>query len=274
MTHQEAALDVRVEPRSAFESLMFPFLGSRFVDHATFEYLPMDISFRGLKIAIPRWVVNREVLKVGEWIHLHLPFRFAERAYTEGEVRWARWDEKVQSEIYGIRMARPKAIFYPLYIHTDTRSIRLELGDHDSKEALLISLFKDAVLLKKGILIYLNHLVPFFSRLAERSRDDYDRLKGVLFEDIRKRVTEHLSWIEGQYRQVREQGEPVRTILETIDFNQFREAVCSEIQAEVLKTALGTEDIVPYLDAIQSLEKKMYTNYNAAVILLLYSLQE
>lgn len=102
MVQQNVTPDVRSELRLAFESLLFPFLGTRFVDHATFEYLPMDISFQGLKIAIPKWVVNREVLKVGEWIHLHLPFRFAERAYTEGAVRWARWDKDLQSEIYGI----------------------------------------------------------------------------------------------------------------------------------------------------------------------------
>lgn len=274
MVQQNLASDVRGEPRSMFESLMFPFLGSRFIDHATFEYLPMDISFQGLKIAIPRWVVNREVLKVGEWIHLHLPFRFAERAYTEGEIRWARWDEEIQSEIYGVRMEHPRAIFYPLYIHTDTRSIRLELGDLDSMEVLLVTLFKDAVLLKKGILVYLNHLVPFFSRLSKRSRDDYDRLKHVLFDDIRRRIGGNLEVLQRLYRQVKEEPKPVRSILETLDFNQYREVISSEIHAEVLKTALDTEDVVPYLDAIQTLEKKMYTNYNAVVILLIYSLQE
>lgn len=171
-------------------------------------------------------------------------------------------------------MANPKAIFYPLYIHTDTQSIQLDLGDHDSMEALLITLFKDAVLLKKGILIYLNHLVPYFSRLSERSREDYDRLKGVLFDDIRKLVTTHMDLIETLYRQVQVERKSVRDILEIIDFNQVREAICSEIQDEVLKIALDTEAVVPYLDAIQTLEKKMYTNYNAIVILLLYSFQD
>lgn len=270
---QPGLSDGRREQRLDFESLLFPFLGSRFIDHDTFEYLPMDISFQGLKIAIPKWVVKRELLKVGQWIYLHLPFRFADRAYTEGVVRWTRWNEDTQSQLYGIEMANPRNVFYPLYIHTDTRNIRLDLGEYDSKEALLIALFKDAVLLKRGILIYLNHLVPFYSRLAERSRDDYDHLKGILFEDIRKRVSQNLEFVEEIYRSVRQQNQPVSTVLETIDLNQFREAICSEIQREVIKTALNTEAVVPYLDAIQTLEKKLYTNYNAILILLIYSLQ-
>ena len=274
MMVQDAVSDLRSESRSAFESLLFPFLGSRFSDHATFEYLPIDISFHGVQIAIPKWVVNRELLKVGERIHLHLPFRYADRAYTEGTVQWARWDEDTQSQRYGIRMENPRDVFYPLYIHTDTQSIRLDLGDHDSMEALMTTILKDAVLLKKGILIYLNHLVPFFSRISDRSKDDYDRLKAVLFEDIQRQVKAHLDILDGLYRQVKEERKPVHGILETIDFNQLREAVCSEIQAEVLKTALDTDAVHVYIDAIQTLEKKIYTNYNALVIFFVYSLQQ
>jgi hypothetical protein len=123
-------------------------------------------------------------------------------------------------------------------------------------------------------LIYLNHLVPFFSRISDRSKDDYDRLKAVLFEDIQRQVKAHLDVLDGLYRQVKEERKPVHGILETIDFNQLREAVCSEIQAEVLKTALDTDAVNVYIDAIQTLEKKIYTNYNALVIFFVYSLQQ
>jgi hypothetical protein len=264
--------DERLEKRLEFKSLLLPFMGSRMSDHSCFEYIPMDITFKGLKIVIPNWVVSRELLKNTEWVHLHLPFYFSGRTYTRGKIMWNTWDEGVQGQLYGIQMEHPENIIYPIYIHIDTSSVNVDLSEFESTGRLLESLLKDAVMLKKGILIYLNHLIPYFSRLGRRSSKDYDQLKIVLFEDMKHHLVMNLKHLEAIYEQTKADHQGRELILQTLNLDQLREAVRSEVSIDVLKVALDTDAVIPYLSAINTLEEKQYTNYNAMVMLYIHTI--
>jgi hypothetical protein len=274
MPNETLYVDKRQEKRLEFESLLLPFLGSRMSDHFCFEYIPMDISFNGLGILIPNWVVSRELLKNDERIHLHLPFYFSDQSYTRGNVMWNRWDEDMQGQLYGIQMKDHENIFYPLYIQTDTRSVNVDLSGFDTTGDLMESLLKDAVLLKKGILIYLNHLIPYFSRLGGRSKQDYDQLKTVLFEDMKRLVMKNLKYMEVLYGQTKSYRQDKEIVLQNLNLDQLREAVRSEISLDVLKVALDTDAVTPYLSAIETLEEKQYTNYNLIVMLYIHEITE
>ena len=87
----------RGEQRLEIASALLPFIGSRVSDYLAFEYLLMDTSVHGARIAIPRWVVSRDHLQVDEQINLHVPFRQAEVVYDQGRVAWAKWSEEEDS---------------------------------------------------------------------------------------------------------------------------------------------------------------------------------
>jgi hypothetical protein len=264
--------DKRNAKRFEFELLLLPFLGSRMSDQTCFEYIPMDISSEGLKILIPNWVVSRELLKNEEWIHLHLPFRFSNHTFTRGKIKWNTWDKNLQGQSYGLQMEHPENILYAIHIRTDTRSVDVDLSEFGSSGDLLQSFIKDAVLLKKGILIYLNHLIPFFSRLGGRSRQDYDQLKTVLFEDMKSQVMKNLGYVEALYNQAKMSRMDSQIVLQNLNLDQLREAVRSEVSVDVLSVALDSDAVTPILGAIKTLEEKQYTNYNAIVMLYIHNI--
>lgn len=280
MTHPEQSVqppsaprDVRHEPRITIDSLIFPFLGSRVEDHAFFQYLPIDISGHGLQIIIPKWVVNRERLRTGDLINLHVPFRLDGEIFNEGIIAWTRWDDEVVGQRCGITMDQKIPAHYPLYIDLGAiPGIGLDLQGFDSADILLVQLIKDAILLKKGLRIYLKHLVPYFSRIAEVSSDDYRHLKILLFKDIDDRVKANQTAIEALYKQVLDIDNLHREMAKFVDLEELRKIMESEIAIDVLKSALASEATMSLLNAIKVLEKKQYANYNAIVMLYIQSL--
>ena len=185
---------------------------------------------------------------------------------------WNTWDEEVQGQLYGIQMEHPENILHPLHIRSDTYSINVDLSKFKSTGRLLESLLKDAVMLKKGILIYLNHLIPYFSRLGGRSTQDYDQLKSVLFEDMKHLVITNLKHMETLYDQAKADRGNEGIVLHTLNLDQLREAVRSEISMDTLEVALNTDAVIPYISAIKTLEEKQYTNYNAMVMLYIHKI--
>jgi len=59
-------------------------------------------------------------------------------------------------------------------------------------EDLAVRVLKDTVLLKKGILIYLKHLAPYLSRIADTTPEQYEFLRGFLINDTAARVQDNI----------------------------------------------------------------------------------
>lgn len=263
----------RHEQRTVIASLVFPFLGTRELDHAFFQYLPIDISPAGLQFIIPNWVVNRDRLRNGDRVNLHVPFRFGQDIYSEGVVAWSRWDEEAGGQRCGVAMDQNVRAYYPIFIELgDSPAIGLDLQAFDTPEELLLQLLKDAILLKKGVRIYLKHLVSYFSRISIVSAEDYRQIKTFLFEDLDKQVSLNQAKLEGLCERARGEVNEGHGMARYVDLEELRQMMESEIHIEVLKSALATESAMPLLNAIKTLEKKQYANYNAMVMLYVQSL--
>ena len=263
----------RHEQRTVIDSLVFPFLGSRELDHAFFQYLPIDISSAGLQLIIPKWVVDRDHLRNTDRINLHVPFRLGEDVYSEGVVAWSRWDEEAGGQRCGVAMDQKVRAYYPIFIELGTNpSIGLNLQDFKTTGQLLLQLLKDAILLKKGVRIYLNYLASYFSRIVDVSAEDYRQLKTFLFEDYDNRIKANQAKLEALRELVRGVENMEKEMARYVDLEELRQMMESEIHLEVLKSALASEIALPMLNAIKTLEKKQYANYNAIVMLYVQSL--
>ncbi len=267
-------MNLRREDRKSIASVILPFLGTRADNHEPFQFLILDISTSGFRIAIPRWLVGRDRLKKEEIIYFHMPFRLGNDMYIQGEVMWRKWDDEVQGETYGIRMEKKEPIYDPIYISLETSTIHVDLQVFPSLEDLWVRLLHDMTLLKKGIIVYLKHLVPYFTRITDYRGEDYKKIKATLLSDIIRKVRDNQQKLSHLHEAAREACCSLDQIPKLLDLEELREMTESEINLEILHTTFGADTIAPYLNAIKLLEKKLYANYNMIVLLYLKSLSE
>lgn len=251
------------------ESVVLPFLGSRAEDYQTFEYLLQDVSMEGVGIAIPRWVVARENLRLGERLHLHLPFELSGRMLHSGIVTWERWDEEQDAQLVGVVLDSYAPALYPVYVSVDTKEVAIDLEGFPGLEHILARVLKDSLLLKRGILIYLKHLTAFFSRVCDLDREGYALFREVIIEDVRAKVlanADHLTALQPRT------GEEEAGILDRLDLAELRQAMEPELYVDMFRAALGDETVALFLKAIKELERKLLSNYNICVLLYINSL--
>lgn len=262
----------RGENRIAIDSIILPFLGSLASNQATFEYLLHNLSPSGACIMIPRWVVRREHLHRGDNLELHAPFRYHGSFYTKGRVIWTRWDESSDCQVCGITMTEAPPPYYPVFISLQAAKVSIDLQDFDSSGRLLYLLLKDAHLLKRGTLIYLKHLVPFFYRVGEYPSSEYEALKDTILDDIRGRVDAQARLLADHQTVASRDGWRLVDLPRVLDLNIFRSAVESEMQRDLLLTVFQVDTVRFYLDAIQELEKKLYHTFNTLMMLYMQAL--
>jgi hypothetical protein len=249
----------RKEQRISIDVINLPFLGSKEEDHLCFQYLLVDVSKSGVRIAIPKWVVNRELVRKGDIINFHIPFEVEKNFYDQGSIVRSQWDDVIQSEIYGVSVENSNPLPYP-----EPRA---------ASENIIAKLLKDSMLLKKGVYIYLGHLIPFFSRITQYSQSEYPQLKAVFLEDVRGKISEHHLNLQELYEKAKREVNITSDIPKVIDLEELRAIIESEIYVEVFNIAFSDEHINPYLNAIKKLENRLYSNYNMIVMLYVNSLE-
>ncbi|MDD3846576.1 MAG: PilZ domain-containing protein [Syntrophorhabdaceae bacterium] len=262
----------RKEPRLDISSVNLPFLGTRDEDHSSFQYLIIDLSKSGIAFAIPAWVVSREGIKKGDTVNFHLPINIGEQYYDQGVILWTRWDEGMGAQTCGAILGNRDRPPYPVFISIESGSVSVDLEEFEVRDSLLCRVIKDTAFLKKGVDIYLGHLIPFFSRIARYPRAEYPQLKSFLLSDVKARVKEHCDQLEALYVRTRTEMPAQSDIAGFIDLEELRAIVESEVYIEIFKAAFSDESIVPYLNAIKDLENRLYFNYNTIVMLYLHSL--
>lgn len=267
-----SAAEPRREPRKAIETVNLPFLATRAEDHSSFQYLITDISPQGVGIAIPRWLVKRERLHDNEVINLHVPFRIEGNTYFQGRIVWTRWDEALQAQLCGLAMINRKVIAEPLFICLDTFNIGADHCDCAEIDNLLLRTVKDSVLLKKGVLIYLNHLIPYFSRTSNYPAGSYGQLKELILEDLTRTVEEHRRKLLLLQEEIQRHHDYQSNLAKYLELEPLREIMESELHMGVLEAAFQSPVALQYLYAIKELEKKLYSNYNTVVLLYIQSL--
>ena len=83
------AADRRVDRRLAFQPMSTPLVGWRSGMRALFQFRPVDISRRGMRLAL---TLDRseDALLAGEALDLCLPFLYNEEFLNQASVRWTR----------------------------------------------------------------------------------------------------------------------------------------------------------------------------------------
>lgn len=264
----------RSEERQTITSALLTFLGSRESDHLAFEYLLVDTSLHGAKIAIPRWVVSRDHLRIDEVINLHVPFRQAAEIYDQGRVTRAEWSEEYEAQLCGIRLIEKPPMHTPVYLRLENGKVQLDLKNTPEAHKLVIKVLKDMVLLKKGILIYLDHMIPFFSRISHVTEQNYTLLRDFLFEEARSQLVYNHRSLEEIYERLAGELTSDRDIGAALVLEEIRPFMESELYADLFKIALESPAIDPYLHAIKQLEKKLYAGYNTLAMIYLGTLDE
>jgi len=262
----------RREKRLAVESLVLPFLGSRESDHQSFQYLIEDVSVHGARISLPNWVISRERLHMGETINLHLPFRVSSEVIDQGRVMWSRWDNQQQTQVCGLQLHKaPPPHGQTVCFDLSDNSAHLDLQHFASQEGLAASILKDSYLLKKGVSIYLAHLIPYFSRVGDYPRQDFKALKEAFLLGLQQRVLSRQERLAELYAQLNSGGNGADDKLALLDLEELRELSESEISQDVLGATFTSPMAMQQIAAIKNLEKRLHTNYNSLMMLYLRS---
>ncbi len=259
-------VDSREQKRFGIESITLPFIGSRDKDNLCFEYLLIDISFNGVQIVIPKWVVNRELLKKDDVIAFHIPFQIDKKLFNKGKIVWARWDESLQAHVYGAQLTKQPGMLPSVFISLQSNTISIDLQSFASIEKILIKVIKDSYLLKKGVIVYLNHLVPYFLRITKYPAKDYAMLKEMVLDDVINNVTKHKCELESLYDKIENNIKFESEFHKVIDLEELRVQFESEINLDLFRQTFESEQANYYLMAIKELENKLYHNYNTVVM--------
>ena len=172
------------------DSLKFPFLGSSETGEP-FEYLLLSVDIDLAEIALLQWFLNRLQLHIGDKIDLHLPYLLSTtynlRGNISGTVIAAKHSEEAQGEIYQVSLSEQKmdsdAKYYSFDQYTKQLQATASLTD------LFTHLIKDSMILKAGIRVYFKHLIPYFSRIADYSNQEYNKLEFYFLHDIEIRLS-------------------------------------------------------------------------------------
>ena len=260
----------RRQQRLQIDSLNLPFLATRGADKQVFQYLLQDTSPEGAGISIPSWVMARERLSQGERISLHLPFRLQDKTMDQGEVRWVNWRDDMDAQLCGVLLDREVPAYYPVELDLEHGEVDVDLRDFGEPGNLLLKVIKDSKLLKRGVVIYLQHLSPYFSRLAQMDQKEFSELRSLLFDEVIAKTTDQHLALGKLLDYLTPKGhEPVDT--DQLDLEALREMVQSEIYLDLYLNAFESDMAPQYLQAIKTLEDRLYFNYNTMVMLYLKS---
>ncbi|KIX10860.1 PilZ domain-containing protein [Dethiosulfatarculus sandiegensis] len=263
--------DKRLFKRVKVESFTLPFLATRESDHQVFQYILVDSSQQGAGIAIPRWTLARERLNKDERVNLHVPFRLHEKNRDSGKVAWLAWQKEEETQYLGIHLDRETPAYYPLHLDLVAGEVTLNLQDFQSSDQLLLQVVKDSWLLKKGVLIYLHHLTPYFSRVSQISSEGFQELRTILLDDVHQKVENNYNELGKLYQNLSNSESRSEDLALSLDLEKLRRAVQSEIYLDLFEAALESDLALQQLRAIKTLEGRLYYNYNAIVMLYMKS---
>ena len=254
----------------AISAVNLPFLGSRRSPHATFQYLLQRVDNAGATFAIPSWVVRREHFRVGDLVELHLPFRTADGWHRQhAKVETTSWQEELGEQVCRVSFHDRDALHHPVYAAFEAGQItfRNEADELADLNALLLQLLRDCMLQKRGVGVYFKHLVPLFSRITLFPTEDYAALRGMVLDDVRKRIEANVTTLERWYDMALAGNLSAEAFTREVDLETLRVAVEGEIENELFEATFNSAAIRPYTHAIRLLEHKLYMNYNTLVLL-------
>jgi hypothetical protein len=268
-----ATVESRNEPRIPINCQGLSFLGTRANDRSCFQYLLTNVSPSGVGFALPNHLKNRERFLKGDRVHFHVPFKLSDHFYNEGTVRWTDFDPTTEGQCCGAELDKQSALHYPVYVSFQTREITFpwETAGFRSTKHLLQSIVKDALLLKRGMLIYYRHLTPFFLKIGALDPRDYPVLKTIFLQDVDIQLNLNITTLKKILATVEQPDFSVQQIEKQLDLDVLRETIEPEIDANIFRNSFRSGNVVPYLDSLKTLEGKLYMTYNTVVLMAVLS---
>lgn len=271
------------------DALRFPFLGER-EDGDPFEYLLLSVSQESANIAVFNWMVNHVKLDLKEKVNLFIPSLLTPvyqlRNNASGIINSVKKDHEEGAYFYEILLEKKIP-----FSANSSQELAKSLSSESSLLLMLIQLIKDTLILKQGIIVYLKHLAPYFSRIVNYSHKDYADLKKFFFDDLENKVQANEKELLSLYDSLKLLKDP-KEIPIAINLEYLRESVESEMDLDLFLMAFSKlesrEQLMAllkdpsyqdqlklkyyhmnYLFAIKTLEKRLYSNYNQIVLIYL-----
>lgn len=252
------------------KTFRFPFLGSR-QNGEPFQYILIDIVKNRANIAIYTWCVNHNNLHLDEKIDLFIPGNLNGQ-HTNGIIASVEKDTENQGFFYQVELVHDAEIMQ-----------KTALEDPISA---LMQLIKDSIILKEGILIYLKHLEPYFSRIINSGQGKKSNFGKSIFEDIKNRIKKNISKLNDIFSSIKN----AQHISIALNLEDLRENIESEMSLDLFfimftekesgkellnllhdfeyKEQKKDEDYyLNYITAIKNMEKRLYMNYNKIVVI-------
>lgn len=272
----------------------FPFLGTR-MNGESFEYLLMEISLNTAVIAIFPWMLNRVALDLNEKVDLFIPselsLEYHYKQYSPSVITSHK--NEGQNHYYEVNFSNGAPL-----TGSEKWSFEKFVFDIPAKlplHEMLIRLVKDSLILKQGILVYLKHLSPYFSRIVDYPQKDYASLQKFLFQDTSQFILENEKKLNILYKSLKETLKNTNDISIMLNLEEFREYIESEISMDLFLLSFyksidnqklfdslnNTHDLniddpnykyVSYIVSIKELEKRLYANYNQIVLIYIKSI--
>ncbi|PJD97817.1 MAG: hypothetical protein CK425_01420 [Parachlamydia sp.] len=268
--------------------LNFPFIGS-LEDGEPFQYLLLSIHPDFVEIGILDWFVNRVNLHQGAIVDLYIPKYLGKHEQridqTAGRVTLMTHSDEIHGEVFRVTYSHrqgeidQKSWSFDAFIH--------QLQVPASLVDLCTTLLKDSMILKQGVLIYLKHLIAYFSRIVNYSHQEYAQLQEHFLRDIEKHIQANEAKLRALYQMTKEHLVKAEQIPVYIDLELLREALESEISSTLFHVVFSehkelnpketllsqsTDAFSIYIRAIKNLEKRLYFNYNQIVVAYLKSM--
>ncbi len=268
MTTRPSAAAGTIQGMLISKNASIPFIGARISDLAHFEYILMDLEFPFVNIALPHWLTNTERLRKGEEILLNFELIFENLCYSAGTIESVTRHEKLEAELIKVRLAEPEYSNLPLRLNTPSMVFSVKQSENISIQLLFGQLLKDSIILKRGLDIYLQHLIPLFSRTGGKDETEFYSLRESYLNDLVLNLNNSILRLE-EFRNNLLQFPPehFNSLLPLSEIESVFMDLQTALPFEFFEIAFENRLISEYVSSIKSLERRLFANYNALAVL-------
>ena len=261
---------------SSSAGILYPLVGARAENYVSFQYLPLSVEGRELRFVIPSWVLSREQFVVGDLVDLHVSFELEPASYFRRvRITSEHSDESLDGSVYSASFEEAERLHESVTLQVKGQELVPLLSQSvfeeklSSRRSFVVQMLRDIVLLKQGVLVYLKHLVPYSSRIANYPSESYPLLKEQVWKDIAEQIASNSRALEDLIRTIEKKCTNDDDIARVIDLEQLRVSIESEIYYDIFRLTFDSDMAIRYLAAIKELEGKLYSSYNAMLIAFL-----
>lgn len=237
------------------------FLGTRDDGDDCFEFRIRDLSPEHVGILITKG--ERREFEVGHGVHVFLPFQINDYFFDHGPIRWTSEDQSGLKCC--ILLNRRAPLYFPVYLEYSATEV--VLGKSVDHVALFKKLAKDSYYLKRGKLIYYDHLEPYFQRVSSVRGREQKQKGEEFFTRIRAQVQEAVDALDELRKIAAAPGFDPFAADNGWDATKYRNAMRAKFNPTEFITVFKARDVLVYLESMRQLDHRLYVNHNTLVLL-------